>query len=121
MRDLLEYCLIIPWRRLEAAAHMKPHLAEEFAEIFELIWIRPFVNAVQRRQLRTLEQQGCGHVRAQHTLLDQLVGIVAVNRHDLGDFAILTKDNARLGCIEVHRAIGLARLAKRMKQPVKTG
>ena len=120
LSNLLEHGLVVARRRLEPAAHVQSHFTQKRAQILELVGVGPLVHAIQRRQLCAFEKERRRHVGAQHTLLDKLVRVVAVNRHDLRDFAILAEDNARLRRVEVHRAISLARLAQRMKQPVET-
>ena len=72
---------------LVAAAHRKPQLTQEQAQLVEPLRRWTLVDTIQRRQVVLVEETRRRHVGGQHALLDQLVGIVTATRHDLLDLA----------------------------------
>jgi hypothetical protein len=61
------------------------------------------VDAVRRWDLVLAKLVGGAHVGRQHALLDQAVGIVALQRHDLLDLLVFIEDDLGLGQFEIDR------------------
>ncbi|VWC36931.1 hypothetical protein BPS26883_06741 [Burkholderia pseudomultivorans] len=117
--DLRHQRGVVARMRLVAAAEREPHAAQERAQVLELLGRRPRMHAVQARMLVALQEVGRADVRRQHALLDQLVRVVALARHDLLDLALRVADDIRLGRVEVDRAALLARGEQRLVDAVQ--
>ncbi len=84
-------------------AELQAELAEEFTQRFQLFRLGSFVDTIQRRNFVFEQKTGGGDVGDDHALFDQLVRIVAHQRHDLFDLALLAEHDTGLGGFEIDR------------------
>ena len=102
--------------RAGAAVEAQAEFTEKLAEVAELLDARLFVDAVQCRHL-VAQQVACrGDVGRQHAFLDDAVRVVAHQRHDPGELAVIVETEARLDGVEIDRATFVAR---GVQQPVQ--
>ena len=66
-----------------------------------------------------LDVAGSGHVRLDHALFDDLVGVVAHQRHDAVDLALGVEDEAGLFALELHRTALMAGMLERLVEVVE--
>ena len=78
--------------RLQPALQLQSQLGKELAEDLQFELARPLVNTVQGMRLAFLDIARRGHVGLDHALFDDLVGIVAHQRHYALDFALGVED-----------------------------
>ena len=120
LADLLEQRLVVRRHRIGLALGQgQPHLAEELAQIGLLFQGRRVMHPVQGRHLVLLEEFRSGHVGAQHAFLDQLVGIVALGRADLGYLAVGAKDDAGVLGVEIDRTAYVTSSQQHLVQAVE--
>ncbi len=96
--------------RLVAAGEVQAELLQELLQLLELLGRRPFVDTVERGMLVTLQEVGGADVGREHAFLDQAVGVVALDRDDALDLALVIEDDLRLDGLEVDGAAPHPRL-----------
>ncbi len=77
------------------------------------------MDAIQRGQLTVRQEIRCRDIGGDHALLDELVGVVALHRHDALDLALLAEHDARLRGVEIDCAAPPARLRKLFIQAIQ--
>ena len=107
------------WLGFITATQLQTHLGQKVAQFLDLVAIRGFVDAVQRRDLMFMQETRGTDIGRYHALLDHLVGIVALNRHDLLDLASLAEHDACLNGIEIDGPAAVTRLAQYLIELVK--
>ena len=109
--NLREQFRIMQRLRLVAALQAQAQFAEERTQIGELFRRRAGVHAIQRGHFVLLKKPRGGDIGRNHTFFDELVRVVANDRHNGFDLAIRAEDNARFRGIEIDGAAFLARHA----------
>ena len=104
---------------LVATAECEPGLAEEGAQPLELVVGRPLVHPEQGRLPALFEKVRRAGIGGQHALLDQAMGVVARDRHDPFDLALVVEDHLRLGALEINRAALVSRLQQHPEDRVE--
>ena len=92
--------------RLRVASQMN-RMAEYVQEVLqhgELVSVRPFMDAVEQRQLRFARLFGNRLVGGQHKILNQPLSFAAHARLNVGRLALFVQREARLGQLEIDRA-----------------
>ena len=112
---------VVGRRRLVAARERERAARQEIAQRRELLGRGPLVHAVERRMLVRGEEFRGADVRGEHALLDQLVRVVAHDRHDPDDLALDVELELHLDAVEVDRAARFAGALQRMEQRVEVG
>ncbi len=77
------------------------------------------MHPIQCRQFVFFQESRCSNVRTQHALLDDLVGIVALNRHYLFYLPVGVKHNLGFGGFEINCATLGTRLAQQLVETIK--
>ena len=103
-------------RRGPRGAQAEAERRDELLEFRDLERVGGFVNAIQGRNLVTLEVSCHGLVRHEHELFDDPVGDVPLGGNDLLDEPGIVHDDFRLFQIEVNRAATMATAAQEMKE-----
>ena len=93
-----------------AATEREPGFAEEGAQPLELVVGRSLVHPEQGRLPALFEKIRRAGIGGQHALLDQTMGVIACDRHDPFDLALVVEDHLRLGALEIDRAALVPRL-----------
>ena len=84
----------------------------KFAELKQLVWIRLFVNAIERRLAAGLELAADKLVGEQHHFLDKLVRDVVLDPFEADRPALIVEPDFELREIKVERAGGKPFLAQ---------
>ncbi len=79
------------------------------------------MNAEQGRQSRCFKKFSRGHVSGQHALLNKLVCIVSMNRHDGVNFPALVKNDAGFYRLKIDRATAASRPTQTNVELVQSG
>src|SRR5207245_11383333 len=92
---------------------------EKLAQAFQLLRGRAFVDAVQRRMLALGENVRGANVRGEHALLDDAVGIVALDLLDARRAPLAVEAELGFGRLEIHGAALLPRLEQRSEESIQ--
>ena len=120
LRHLLQQALVVERRRCLPTGQVEAQFAEESTQVFQLLGAGALVYTVQNGELLRLEKSCRRDIGAQHAFLDELVGIVANDRHDRLDLAVGIEDDPGLDGIEIDRATRLPRLAQHLVKLVQS-
>ncbi len=104
---------------LETALELQAQLGQEVTEAGEALFARAVVHPEQGGGLVLLDVAGGSHVRLDHALFDDLVGVVAHERHDTVDLALGVEDEAGLFALELHRTALMASMLERLVEVVE--
>ncbi|EXI77174.1 MAG: hypothetical protein AW12_03136 [Candidatus Accumulibacter sp. BA-94] len=110
---------VVTRRRLVTAAEREAELAEELAQRIQLLGRRSFVNPVQAGLLPHLQEVRGADVGGEHALLDQPMGVVAEDRDDVLDLALVVEQHHRLDGLEVDRAALATRAGEHLVERVE--
>ena len=102
--DLLQQLGVIPGFRIVTTIQTQPEFAKETAQIAQLFLIRPLMHTVEARLVVTCKKIGGADVGCQHALLNDAVGVIAHNRHDVVDLALIVEQHHRFRRFKINRA-----------------
>ena len=90
--------------RLVAATEIKAKAAEKLTQRGKFFFGGAFMHAIQHRLAVFRQKIRGAHVGRQHALFDHAMRIVALDRHDALDLALLVKNDFGFGGLEINRA-----------------
>ena len=117
--DAREQLRVVARVRIISPAQLQSKTLQKLAQRREFLRCRAFVDAVEHRVIVAAQEVRSADIGGEHAFLDQPVGIVALDRHDALDLAVLVEDHLGLDGLEVDRAAPLARLREQPVEPVQ--
>src|SRR5882762_5705500 len=102
-----------------SAVERETESLEKLAQALQFLRSRAFMNAVQRRVFALGENVRGANVRGEHALLDDAVGIVALDLLDARKTPLAVEDELGFDRLEIDRAALLPRLEQRSEESIQ--